>query len=224
VTDPRRGVERAPPIEPSDAPPAGALDQLYPDVDGRFIFERILPAVPFSVGHMRREFAAALARGSLVEERRDDIALVLSEAAGNAVTHAYIGVEPGPIYAAGVLRADTLVVSVIDSGSGLRPRRDSPGLGLGLPLMMHLADELRITSDGPNGGTCVQATFMGVTGGYAVPRGTSRYGTELVKEYARALRANSAALVEQTDAVLAQARQAIGHARRLQEQRATDRG
>jgi anti-sigma regulatory factor (Ser/Thr protein kinase) len=32
-------------------------------------------------------------------------------------------------------------VRVADDGSGMAPRDDSPGLGLGLPLIRHLADQ-----------------------------------------------------------------------------------
>jgi anti-sigma regulatory factor (Ser/Thr protein kinase) len=54
--------------------------------------------------------------------------------------------------------ATAIRVAVSDDGSGLAPRPDSPGAGLGLPLMAQLADEL--TVDRPvSGGTLVELTW-----------------------------------------------------------------
>jgi len=50
------------------------------------------------------------------------------------------------------------VVTVRDHGSGMAPRVDSPGLGVGLPVMAAIADALEI--DTPDGaGTIVRMTF-----------------------------------------------------------------
>jgi anti-sigma regulatory factor (Ser/Thr protein kinase) len=43
--------------------------------------------------------------------------------------------------AATVREHEWIDVSVTDNGSGMAPRDDSPGLGLGLPLIRHLADQ-----------------------------------------------------------------------------------
>jgi serine/threonine-protein kinase RsbW/stage II sporulation protein AB (anti-sigma F factor) len=49
-------------------------------------------------------------------------------------------------------------VTVRDHGAGLTPRVDSPGLGVGLPVMAAIADALEI--DTPAGaGTIVRMTF-----------------------------------------------------------------
>ena len=40
-------------------------------------------------------------------------------------------------------------IAVADDGLGLRPRVDSPGIGLGMPLMADLADRVEITSRDP---------------------------------------------------------------------------
>jgi serine/threonine-protein kinase RsbW len=46
---------------------------------------------------------------------------------------------------------------IADTGRGLAPRSDSPGLGLGLPLMAHLADTIDVVSQVP--GTEIHLTF-----------------------------------------------------------------
>jgi serine/threonine-protein kinase RsbW/stage II sporulation protein AB (anti-sigma F factor) len=53
---------------------------------------------------------------------------------------------------------DTVHVVVRDHGRGMTPRPDSPGLGLGLPLMTRLADAVQISTH-PEGGTEVRMTF-----------------------------------------------------------------
>lgn len=70
------------------------------------------------------------------------VALAVSEAASNAVLHAYVGAPAGMVGLTGRPTDDGVVVSVADWGSGLRPRPDSPGLGLGLSVMQRVADEV----------------------------------------------------------------------------------
>lgn len=71
------------------------------------------------------------------------VALAVSEAATNAVLHAYVGApRAGTVQLTGRTTDDGVVISVADEGSGLRPRPDSPGLGLGLSLMQRVADEV----------------------------------------------------------------------------------
>ncbi len=55
--------------------------------------------------------------------------------------------------------ADTaLWIRVCDHGSGLVPRHDSPGLGMGLPLIAQLASESGFRTR-PNGGTEISMRF-----------------------------------------------------------------
>ena len=73
----------------------------------------------------------------------DAVALAVSEAATNAVLHAYVDAPaPGPVELTGRPTDDGIAVCVADRGSGLRPRHDSPGLGLGLSLMQRMAAEV----------------------------------------------------------------------------------
>ena len=66
----------------------------------------------------------------------EDISLAVSEAATNVVLHAYVGdSEPGPLVLSARVMDDRVHVVIRDHGRGMTPRPDSPGLGLGLPLM-----------------------------------------------------------------------------------------
>ena len=50
------------------------------------------------------------------------------------------------------------MVTVRDHGTGMAPRVDSPGLGVGLPVMAAIADALEIDTPG-DAGTLVRMTF-----------------------------------------------------------------
>ncbi len=87
-----------------------------------------------------------------------DMKMAVTEACTNVVVHAYPGRE-------GVMEVEarpvdrTLSVVVRDHGLGIVPRADSPGLGLGLPLIANLSDRLEIQG-GPDGvGTQVEMAF-----------------------------------------------------------------
>jgi anti-sigma regulatory factor (Ser/Thr protein kinase) len=196
------------------------------DDPGLLIYERVLPALASSVARIRREVIETLARHDLAADRGADIAAVVSEAATNAVLHAYRDPTPGPLYAAATLGGDSLTVWISDTGRGMLPRGDSPGLGLGVTLMTRLCDQLQISAHGNGGGTCVTAVFARIT--RAAARPTDRHHTptpgsgrrEMLLDYLQALRAANAALREDTDAVLAQADLAVARARRLRHQRA----
>jgi anti-sigma regulatory factor (Ser/Thr protein kinase) len=76
------------------------------------------------------------------------IELCVSEAVSNAVLHAYrrLG-RRGPVEVEARRPDGYLYVHVRDQGSGLRRREDSPGLGLGLPLITQSATELDIRTE-----------------------------------------------------------------------------
>ena len=88
------------------------------------------------------------------------IALAASEAAANAVVHAFPGgAEGGEIVVSATLLDDEhLRVVVSDNGTGVHDRTDSPGLGLGLPLIQRLAESVEISGNG-EGGTRVRMDF-----------------------------------------------------------------
>ena len=105
---------------------------------------------------MRHELTAALAVHQVAADRRADMELVFTEAANNAVVHAYRWHGAGPLYAAASLGGGgAVIVWVSDAGRGMRRGSGSPGAGFGLLLMRQLADDLRVCSDPDEGGTCV---------------------------------------------------------------------
>lgn len=75
----------------------------------------------------------------------DDIRLAVSEAATNVVVHAYVGRPPGPLHVHASVEGRQLRVEVRDEGGGLRARPDSPGLGVGLPLIAAVTESLQLS-------------------------------------------------------------------------------
>jgi anti-sigma regulatory factor (Ser/Thr protein kinase) len=127
-----------------------------------------LPAVPQSASRARRAVLGALS-GIAVD--RDAISLVVSEAVTNAVVHAYRDrAEPGHVRVSASLDDAGVAVKVADDGLGMRPRVDSPGAGLGVPLMADLADTFEVCSGDPRG-TRIAARFalMGPAGPHGRP-------------------------------------------------------
>ncbi|MEA2177077.1 MAG: serine/threonine-protein kinase RsbW [Solirubrobacteraceae bacterium] len=126
---------------------------------GSHAFELRVSAVPASVGELRHALSTKLQSLPVPTALVEDISLAVSEAATNAVLHAYLGAsQPGPLCLYARLMDDTVHVVVRDHGRGMTPRPDSPGLGLGLPLMTRLADAVQISTH-PEGGTEVRMTF-----------------------------------------------------------------
>lgn len=88
-----------------------------------------------------------------------DIALAVTEAATNAVLHAYRDrAEPGTVTIEASRCGESLCVQVRDDGSGLIPRFDSPGLGLGLGLIAQLSEQADVRTHA-EGGTEVVMRF-----------------------------------------------------------------
>ena len=116
-------------------------------------------AVPDVVRDVREGVAELARRGGGVEDLVDAVRLAVSEAVTNAVLHAYADREtPGPLNVEAWIDGDALLVLVCDHGGGMRPRPDTPGLGLGLPLVAQLADDFRV-EERPGSGTKVSMRF-----------------------------------------------------------------
>ena len=66
--------------------------------------------------------------------------------------HAYRGeATPGPLAVDAYREGGEFFVVVCDEGTGMAPRTDSPGLGLGLGLIAGLSSRLEIASQEPAG-------------------------------------------------------------------------
>jgi serine/threonine-protein kinase RsbW len=88
-----------------------------------------------------------------------DLKIAVSEACSNVVMHAYEDGD-GPLELTGWVEGDAVTFVVTDRGSGISPRLQTgaAGLGLGLPLMAALSDEVEVRSP-PGGPTEVRMTF-----------------------------------------------------------------
>jgi serine/threonine-protein kinase RsbW/stage II sporulation protein AB (anti-sigma F factor) len=104
-----------------------------------------------------RHAARRFAEQHLVADA-EGLELAVSEAATNAILHAYRDGPAGEIRLVMCPEPDRIVVVVRDWGAGMLPRPDSPGLGLGLPTMATLA-ELFAVEVPDNGGTLVRMHF-----------------------------------------------------------------
>jgi stage II sporulation protein AB (anti-sigma F factor) len=123
-----------------------------------YVLARRFPARPDQVAPARREVIAYAREHGAVDP--DGIALAVSEAVTNAVVHAYIdSPRPGDVEVVAKRHPDDgIEIHVCDDGRGLMPRRDSPGLGVGLPLVAKLAQRFRIETR-PGGGTAISMCF-----------------------------------------------------------------
>jgi anti-sigma regulatory factor (Ser/Thr protein kinase) len=119
-------------------------------------FEATFPSSPAGVGAMRRDVAAYAQEVGMDADGVGAVRLAVSEAATNAVIHAYREGD-GHLQVHAHVADGELVVVVCDTGPGLAPRSDSPGLGLGMPLMASVTTRFRIVS--PGTGTEVHMAF-----------------------------------------------------------------
>ena len=116
------------------------------------------PAHPDQVALARRRVVAYAREHGAIDP--DGIAVAVSEAVTNAVLHAYVDFPaPGDVEVSARRNPDDgLEVHVSDEGRGMVPRRDSPGIGLGLPLVAKLAERFQVQAR-PGGGTSICMIF-----------------------------------------------------------------
>ena len=81
-----------------------------------------------------------------------DIAVAVSEAVTNVVNHAYRDEGSGSVRVRVEVRPEEVELMVEDDGCGMVPRPDSPGLGLGLPLIATVSSRFDVRRS-PRGGT-----------------------------------------------------------------------
>ena len=96
------------------------------------VFRRSFPADAHELATMRAELRTWLERSGLPTETREDVVLACTEAATNAIEHAYIG-RGGDVLIEAESEEGSLQVSVSDHGRWRHPRPDdSRGRGLDL--------------------------------------------------------------------------------------------
>jgi anti-sigma regulatory factor (Ser/Thr protein kinase) len=109
--------------------------------------ELALPARAENIALIRHAFGALGETLAVNEELLSDVRLAITEACSNVVVHAYADETPGPLEVLATLDDGTLTVVVRDEGPGIAPHPDSPGLGLGLPLIASLAESVQLGRD-----------------------------------------------------------------------------
>jgi len=89
------------------------------------------------------------------------VALAVTEAFANVVVHAYVDADTvGHLELRADVRGDELIVQVSDEGRGMQPRADSPGLGMGLPLIAQMADTFEVLDHQDRPGVAVRMHFQ----------------------------------------------------------------
>jgi len=116
-----------------------------------------LPARAENVAVVRHAIGGLGEALAIDDQTLSDVKLAVTEACTNAVVHAYPDGE-GPLEVAMYISDERMMLVVRDEGRGIVPRTDSPGLGLGLPLIATLADALELGTDGEDR-TEVRMTF-----------------------------------------------------------------
>lgn len=105
--------------------------------------EITLPARAENVAIIRHALGGLGEALDLDPQTLSDIKLAVTEACTNVVVHAYPD-GTGLMEVAADVGDGVLRIAVRDDGHGIVPRPDSPGLGLGLPLIATLSETLEL--------------------------------------------------------------------------------
>jgi anti-sigma regulatory factor (Ser/Thr protein kinase) len=119
-----------------------------------------MPARPEGVGVVRQALAGVADALDIDAAILADMKMAVTEAATNVVVHAYDEAQEGVLDVEVHAGEDGLTIVVRDHGTGLHPsspRRDTPALGLGLPLIAALSDAFELRTEGR--GTEVRMRF-----------------------------------------------------------------
>jgi anti-sigma regulatory factor (Ser/Thr protein kinase) len=120
-------------------------------------FQRRVPARAESIPGLRGAVTDYLDGAGIADESLHwAVQLALTEAAANAVRHAYRE-GPGTLEVWIERDAAQVTLCVRDQGVGTAEPSPDPGLGLGMQLMQMAADTLKVDSTGA--GTAVTMTF-----------------------------------------------------------------
>lgn len=120
--------------------------------------ELTLPARAENIAVVRHAVGALCEACAVDEAIVYDVRTAVTEACTNVVEHAYPDGQEGPLEVFALLLDGELTVAVRDRGQGIVPRSDSPGLGLGLPLIVSLAKAVQL-GNSDDGHTEVRMTF-----------------------------------------------------------------
>jgi serine/threonine-protein kinase RsbW len=109
--------------------------------------ELALPARAANIAVVRHAFGALGEAFAVDEQILSNIRLAVTEACTNVVVHAYPDGHEGMLEILATLQEEKLVVVVRDEGPGIGPRPGSPGLGLGLSLIVSLTESVLLGRD-----------------------------------------------------------------------------
>jgi anti-sigma regulatory factor (Ser/Thr protein kinase) len=121
-------------------------------------WQKTWPARAEHVGAARKAASAAAHAAGAAREVRDAVGIAVSEAVTNVILHGYRKPPPGEFVLKLEVEDDALRVTVRDDGVGMQPRTESPGAGLGLPLIANVTQSFSVSAV-PDGGTEVCMTF-----------------------------------------------------------------
>ncbi len=121
-----------------------------------------IPAEPREVSRLRSAVVSFAVEQGVSDPPIGDLKLAVSEAMTNAIVHAYDRDDPGnvDVSVSVDLPGGEITVIVADDGSGMNPRPDSPGMGLGLPLIGNLVSSLQISTPPSGRGTELRMSFV----------------------------------------------------------------
>jgi serine/threonine-protein kinase RsbW len=108
-------------------------------------FEARIPGTALGVRMLRREMTGMAKDCGMDSDGIAAVRLAVTEAATNAVIHAYAKAK-GELRVTAAMQDGELAIVIADTGPGLVERRDSPGLGVGLAVIARVAERLKIVS------------------------------------------------------------------------------
>ncbi len=122
------------------------------------------PAVPASIAEARAEVSRFATAAGADPAALGAVALAVSEAVTNVVLHAYLDEsKPGQVRVTAENGNATIHVVVADHGRGMLARPNSPGLGVGLPIIGLMTESCDVRSDAARG-TELRMSFVTDTG------------------------------------------------------------
>ena len=119
------------------------------------------PAQLQQIAPLRRQIVHYAGGQCVANPPLDDLRLAASEAITNCVVHAFRGVQAGTITASLRVGApgEELELVIADDGTGMAPRTDSPGLGVGMTIIRTIARAVSVGVPPCGHGTELRMTF-----------------------------------------------------------------
>lgn len=121
------------------------------------VLSESFPADSASIPRARQALVDFARAAGAEPEQVEALRLAVSEAITNAVLHAYPDGE-GEVQVTAALADDEVWVLIADEGQGFRVRHDSPGLGMGLALIVAVSDYFALVKRS-GGGTELRLRF-----------------------------------------------------------------